>query len=134
MRLRQSSLHRPLVLVISATLALTACGGGSDQLDLQPTSSALVIPPAPADPGYVDTAPVAASIPAFVDNVASNQRGDARYATLETNAGVRVLAGFKQIWQPLTDIVDAGVTAPAVGNFPAIVPSTWTGIPNDGTP
>lgn len=135
MQLRQFSLRRPLALAISASMALTACGGGSDQLEtLQSTPSVLVIPPAPADPGYVDTAPVAASIPAFVDNVASNQRGDARYATLETNAGVRVLAGFKEIWQPLTDIVDAGVTAPAVGNFPAIAPSAWTGIPNDGTP
>lgn len=135
MRLLQSFLRRPLALAISASMALTACGGGSDQLETpQSTPSALVIPPAPADPGYVDTAPVAASIPAFVDNVASNQRGDARYATLETNAGVRVLAGFKEIWQPLTDIVDAGVTAPAVGNFPAISPSAWTGIPNDGTP
>ncbi|AMP00210.1 autotransporter-associated beta strand repeat family protein [Collimonas arenae] len=123
------------MLAIGATLALAACGGGSDQLSTpQSTSSAIVIPPAPADPGFVDTAPAAASVPAFVDNVASNQRGDARYATLETNAGVRLLAGFKAIWQPLTDIVDAGVTAPAVGNFPAIVPSTWTGIPNDGTP
>ena len=55
-------------------------------------------------------------------------------ATLETNAGVHILAGFKEIWQPLTDIVDAGVTAPAEGNFPAIVASTWTGVPNDGTP
>ena len=135
MQLRQSFLRRPLALAISASMALAACGGGSDQLETpQSTSSALVIPPPPADPGYVDTAPVAASIPAFVDNVASNQRGDARYATLETNAGVRVLAGFKEIWQPLTDIVDAGVTAPAVGNFPAIAPSAWTGIPNDGTP
>lgn len=134
MRLRQFFLHHPLTLAISATLALTACGGGSDHLDLQSTSSALIVPPTPADPGYVDTAPVAASVPAFVDNVVSNQRGDARYATLETNAGVRVLAGFKEIWQPLTDIVDAGVTAPAVGNFPAIAPSAWTGIPNDGTP
>ncbi|NKI69318.1 phosphatase PAP2 family protein [Collimonas pratensis] len=135
MRLRQSFLRRPLALAIGATLVLAACGGGSDQLGTpQSTSSALTIPPAPADPGFVDAAPVVASAPAFIDNVASNQRGDARYATLETNAGVRLLAGFKAIWQPLTDLVDAGVTAPAVGNFPAIVPSTWTGIPNDGTP
>jgi autotransporter-associated beta strand protein len=30
-------------------------------------------------------------------------------------------------------IVDAGVTAPASGSFPAIVASTWTGIPGDTT-
>ena len=56
----------------------------------------------------------------FVDNVASNQRGDARYATAATNAGVRVLIGMLDIWKPLTEIVDAGVTAPAVAGFPAV--------------
>jgi hypothetical protein len=136
MRLRHPFLLGQLALAVAATLTLTACGGGSNdpQTTLPGAPSALIIPPPPEDPGYVDTAAVAASIPAFVDNAASNQRGDARYATLETNAGVRILAGFKEIWQPLTDIVDAGVTAPAVGNFPAIVPSAWTGVPDDGTP
>ncbi|WP_058048363.1 acid phosphatase, partial [Janthinobacterium sp. Ant5-2-1] len=62
------------------------------------------------------------------------QRGDARYATAATNAGVRVLAGMLDIWKPLTEIVDAGVSAPAVDGFPAVVPSAWTGVPNDGTP
>lgn len=117
-----------LVLAISTALALAGCGGSANQAEVP-----LTIPAAPLDQGFVDTAPVAASVPAFVDNVASNQRGDARYATLSTNAGVRVLAGFKDIWQPLTEIVDAGVTAPAVGSFPAVVPSVWTGLPNDGT-
>ncbi|MDY7539835.1 phosphatase PAP2 family protein [Undibacterium sp. 5I1] len=125
----------PLVLAISAALALVACGGSSNDNTSNSVQAdvALVVPSAPADLGFVDTAPVLASVPAFVDNVASNQRGDARYATLDTNAGVRVLAGFKTIWQPLTDIVDAGVSAPAVGNFPAVIPSVWTGLPNDGT-
>lgn len=75
--------------------------------------SPLVIPPAPADPGPADTVPVPAAT-AFVDTISTNQRGDARYATLATNAGVRVLAGFKNIWRPLTELVDAGVTAPAI--------------------
>ena len=92
------------------------------------------VPAPPADPGFVDNAPVQASVAAFVDNAATNQRGDARYATMATNAGVRVLNGFRTLWQPLTDIVDAGVSAPAVGSFPAVVASTWTGIPTDGTP
>ncbi|MEO6918809.1 MAG: phosphatase PAP2 family protein [Collimonas sp.] len=121
----------PAVFAISGVLALAACGGNSD---FDPTPSALVIPPPPPDPGFADSAPVNASVPAFVDNVATNQRGDARYATQATNAGVRVLAGFETVWQPLTQIVDAGVTAPAVSGFPAIVPSAWTGLPNDGTP
>ncbi len=126
----------PLALMISTALTLMACGGGSNTVatDTVVIEGPLVIPAPPADPGTVDSAPVPAGVPAFVDNVASNQRGDARYATLETNAGVRVLSGFLAIWQPLTLIVDAGVTAPAVDNFPAVVSSKWTGVPNDGTP
>ncbi|GGC65790.1 acid phosphatase [Undibacterium terreum] len=119
----------PSIIAISIAFGLSACGGSSSPVADAP----LVIPSAPADPGVVDSAPVAANVPAFVDNVASNQRGDARYATVDTNAGVRVLVGFKDIWKPLTDIVDAGVTAPAVGSFPAIVASAWTGLPKDGT-
>jgi autotransporter-associated beta strand protein len=117
---------RPLVLAISIALALSACGSNSED---QP----LVIPAAPADQGAADVAAVP-SAPAFVDNIATNQRGDARYATLATNAGVRVLGGFLAVWKPLTEIVDAGVTAPAVGSFPAVTASTWSGVPNDGSP
>jgi len=119
----------PLALAIGAMLALGACGGSSDHDD----DVALVIPAPPADQGAADSAPIPA-VPAFVDTVATNQRGDARYATLQTNAGVRVLGGMLEIWKPLTEIVDAGVTAPAVEGFPAIAASTWTGLPNDGTP
>jgi autotransporter-associated beta strand protein len=116
---------RPLILALSIAVALSACGG-SDQ------EAPLVIPAAPADQGVADTAPVP-GVTAFVDTIATNQRGDARYATLDTNAGVRVLAGMLDIWRPLTQIVDAGQTAPAVGAFPAVVNSAWTGVPNDGT-
>jgi len=111
-------------------LALSACGDPSDVRDEE---VAIVIPAAPADQGAAETAPIPA-VPAFVDTAATNQRGDARYATLQTNAGVRVLSGMLDIWKPLTEIVDAGVTAPAVDGFPAVVASTWTGLPNDGTP
>jgi len=120
----------PLALAISAALGLAACGG-SDHND---ADTALVIPAAPADQGAPDTAPPSATAIPFVDNVASNQRGDARYATAATNAGVRVLIGMLDIWKPLTEIVDAGTTAPAVGAFPAVAQSAWTGVPNDGTP
>jgi autotransporter-associated beta strand protein len=126
--LESSILRRlPLALAVSAALALAACGGNSHE-DTPPLTAS-----APADAGAVDTAPVS-SAPAFVDNIASNQRGDARYATLATNAGVRVLSGMLDIWQPLTQIVDAGTTAPAADGFPAVVASSWTGLPNDGTP
>lgn len=119
----------PLALAVSAALALAACGGSDNN-----APQLLAIPSAPADAGAADTAPVPANVPAFVDNAATNQRGDARYATLATNAGVRVLGGMLAIWKPLTEIVDAGQTAPAVAGFPAVVASAWTGLPNDGTP
>lgn len=119
----------PLYLaVLTSITALTACGGGNSE----PASTA-AIPAPPADPGFVDNAPIP-DVPAFVDNIATNQRGDARYATLATNAGVRVVARFLDLWQPLTLLVDAGVSAPANGTFPAVVQSTWTGVPTDGTP
>jgi autotransporter-associated beta strand protein len=120
----------PLAIAIGAVLALSACGG-SDHDD-GAGEVATVIPAAPADQGAADTAPVP-NVTAFVDTAATNQRGDARYATLATNAGVRVLGGMLEIWKPLTEIVDAGQTAPAVDGFPAVVQSTWTGVPNDGT-
>jgi autotransporter-associated beta strand protein len=117
---------RPLVLAFSVALALSACGSNSED---QP----LLIPAAPADQGAAEVVAVPAAA-AFVDTAATNQRGDARYATLATNAGVRVLGGFLAVWKPLTEIVDAGVTAPAVDGFPAVTASTWSGVPNDGNP
>jgi autotransporter-associated beta strand protein len=117
---------RPLILALSIAVALSACGGSDHD-------EPLVIPAAPADQGAAEVAAVPTAT-AFVDTIASNQRGDARYATLATNAGVRILGGFLNIWKPLTEIVDAGVTAPAVDSFPAVVASVWTGVPNDGTP
>lgn len=126
-----TALHRrlPLAIAIGAALALGACGSNDDDHADAP----LAIPAPPADQGAPDSVPVP-NVVAFVDTAASNQRGDARYATLATNAGVRVLAGFKEIWQPLTEVVDAGVTAPAVEGFPAVTTSAWSGVPNDGTP
>ncbi|HYS63223.1 MAG TPA: phosphatase PAP2 family protein [Paraburkholderia sp.] len=122
-----------LLVTSSSALLLGACGDGVDD-GTRSAATVAAVPAPPADPGFADSAPVQSSVAAFVDNAFSNQRGDARYATMETNAGVRVLNGFRTLWQPLTDIVDAGVTAPAVGSFPAVVASTWTGVPTDGTP
>jgi autotransporter-associated beta strand protein len=117
---------RPHLLALSVALALSACGSNTED---QP----LVIPAAPADQGAAETVAVPGAT-AFVDSIATNQRGDARYATVATNAGVRVLSGFLSIWKPLTEIVDAGQTAPAVDGFPAVVASSWSGVPGDGTP
>ncbi|MGF6413188.1 phosphatase PAP2 family protein [Paraburkholderia sp. MM5482-R1] len=129
----------PLRLTVLASVAvLAACGGSNDSStpsasNTSTTTATATIPAPPADPGFVDNAAIP-DVPAFVDTIATNQRGDARYATLATNAGVRVVSRFLDIWQPLTEIVDAGVSAPANGSFPAVVQSTWTGLPNDGTP
>jgi autotransporter-associated beta strand protein len=130
----------PLAMAISAALALVACGGDDHHDNVAPvapvtpvTEAPLVVPSAPADQGAVDTAPVPA-VTAFVDTAATNQRGDARYVTVATNAGVRVLAGMLDIWKPLTEFVDAGSPAPAANGFPAVAASTWTGLPTDGTP
>ena len=103
---------RLLFAASSIALLLGACGGNSDNGNSAPATVSAV-PAPPADPGFVDNAPVQVSLAAFVDNAATNQRGDARYATMATNAGVRVLNGFRTLWQPLTDIVDAGVSAPS---------------------
>ena len=135
---------RPFAITLVAALCLSACGGGNDggvSFPIVGTPPATTNPPAvevagpPKDLGFTDTAPIPdqVAVPPFVDNAATNQRGDARYATKETNAGVRVVAGFLDFWQPSTLLVDAGVTAAAQGSFPAIVASTWSGIPGDAT-
>lgn len=72
-------------------------------------------------------------VPAFMDTGATNQRGDARYATKETNAAVRLLSGFLDIWQPRTPFVDAGTSAPARDGFPAVPTTDWDGIPGSAT-
>jgi autotransporter-associated beta strand protein len=117
----------PFAVCLVAVATLSACGGSDD--------AALTIPAAPAGTGATDSAPVSdeTAVPPYVDYAFTNQRGDARYATLATNAGVRVVSGFLDLWKPSTLLVDAGVTAAANGSFPAIAASTWTGIPGDAT-
>ncbi|PRH15759.1 phosphatase PAP2 family protein [Burkholderia multivorans] len=119
------------VAALSSAIVLAACGGGDDVVATDTPQAA--VPAPPPDPGFVDSAPVP-SVPAFVDTIATNQRGDARYATLSTNAAVRLLSRFLDLWQPSTMLVDAGVSAPANGAFPAISPSTCSGLPDSGTP
>lgn len=117
----------PFAACLLALAALSACGG-SDSADPP-------LPAAPAGLGTTDSAAVAdeATVLPYVDYAYTNQRGDARYATLATNAGVRVVSGFLDLWKPSTLLVDAGVTAAASGSFPAVTASTWTGIPGDAT-
>src|SRR5450830_1055749 len=126
--------RRSLNLAIATGfLFLSGCGGGSD--------TPWATPAAPTGLRSVDTAPIpneTTTLP-FVDNAATNQRGDVRYATLATNTGVRVAAGFLDLWTPTIPagatepVVDAGQTAAANGSFPAVVASTWSGIPGSAT-
>ncbi|MBK1715033.1 acid phosphatase [Rubrivivax gelatinosus] len=121
-------LHRRHALALAAALALSlglgACGGSSSSPDT---------PAAPAGLGQAETAPVAdeSSVLPFVDYAATNVRGDGCHATLATNAGVRVLQGMLDLWTPATLLVDAGVTAAATADCPAI--DAYTGNGMDGT-
>lgn len=124
------SLRRPsLAFAISLVVVLASCGL-DHELPIDPSTLT-----APSGVGHPDIALVTdeAITPPYVDNAATNQRGDARYATMQTNAGVRVVAGFLDLWTPSTLLVDASVTAPGTGAFPAVVASSWTGIPGDAT-
>lgn len=114
-----------LTLAVLTALALPGCGGS----DGEP-----VVPPAaePAGVGQADTAPLPAAA-AYVDNGASNQRNNPCQVTLDTNAGVRVLQGFLDVWTPSTQLVDAGVNLAAANGCPAVTASTWSGVPGDAT-
>lgn len=69
----------------------------------------------------------------YVDAGASNTRGDACFATKETNAAVHLLSGFLDVWTPRSPFVDAGVEAPAKGDCAAVSKSDWDGIPFSAT-
>ncbi len=125
--------------VLATLLALSACGGDSTPVAEDTGSTApvapVVIPAAPAGLGHADSAPVPA-VPAFVDYAHTNQRDNPCMVTVATNAGVRVLSGFLDIWTPSTQIVDAGVNLAAANGCPAVTASAWTGVPGtvpDGT-
>lgn len=130
--------HSLSLAIATGLLFLSGCGGGNGSSDTSWNT-----PAAPTGLRSVDTAPIpneTTTLP-FVDNAATNQRGDVRYATLATNAGVRVAAGFLDLWTPTIPtgstepVVDAGVTAANTSypTFPSVVASTWTGIPGSAT-
>ena len=131
------SLHRPalahlprprlIALAVAATLALAACGGDDAAND-----DVIVLPAEPAGLGSVDTAPLPSAL-AYVDTGASNQRNNPCQVTLDTNAGVRVLQGFLDVWTPSSLKVDAGVSLAAANGCPAVVASSWSGLPGDAT-
>lgn len=90
-------------------------------------------PQPPTGVGFEDSALVAADILAYADTGASNQRGDACLATVDTNAGVRLLSGFLDVWTPRSAFVDADVEAEAKGDCAAVVKSDWDGVPGSAT-
>lgn len=128
--------------VLATLLALAACGGDNSPVAEDTGSTApvapvapLVIPAAPAGLGYAESAPIPAVL-AFVDHAHTNQRDNPCMMTVATNAGVRVLAGFLDVWTPSTQLVDAGVNLAAANGCPAVTASAWSGVPGsapDGT-
>lgn len=108
---------------LALLLSLAACGGGGGSGDVGDSSSAaLVIPAAPAGLGHSDSAPVQAAVLAYVDTGDTNIHSAATaadgtsancHATVATNAGVRLLRRYLDLWTPATLLVDAGVTSSA---------------------
>ncbi|MDQ0455981.1 acid phosphatase [Rhizobium paknamense] len=93
----------------------------------------IALPMPPAGVGHEDSAPIPQGVAAYVDTGATNQRGIACMATIETNAGVRVLSGFLDLWTPRSPFVDADQDAPEANGCPPVVKSDWDGIPGSAT-
>ena len=129
-------LRHTLVAALIA-LGLSACGGDGNSDDVAVVTpapdSAVTLPAEPAGLGRADSAAPASGVLAYVDTGVTNQRGDACTSTLETNAGVRVLAGFLDLWTPRSLLVDADQDAAAKDGCPAVVKSDWDGIPGSAT-
>ncbi|MCE4554480.1 acid phosphatase [Roseateles cellulosilyticus] len=128
-RTRSLSAPQPrlLVLLLASALGLAACGSDDGYDD-----SITAVPAEPAGAGSADTAPLPSAV-AYVDTGATNQRNNPCQVTLETNAGVRVLQGFLDVWTPSSAKVDAGVTLAAANGCAAVTPAAWTGLPGDAT-
>ena len=120
----------PLRLTLTASLLLSALGLTACNSD---NNTRFDPPAAPTGLGYEATADANSAVTAYIDAGASNQRGKACFATVDTNAGVRVVSEFLKIWQPRSLFVDAGTTAAADGSCPAVVASDWDGIPGSAT-
>lgn len=123
-----------LAAAIFSTFLLGACGSGNDSTDAP--AATISTPTPPAALGFVDSAEPPTGVLAYVDTGASNQRNNPCQVTLDTNAGVRVLKGFLDVWEPLSRTVDAGVTLAAANGCAAVTASTWSGVPGtapDGT-
>jgi autotransporter-associated beta strand protein len=128
---RLSSKSVAIAVALLASAAIAACSSSSSSSS---GDAGFTIPAAPAGVGHADVAATAdpTSDPAFVDTAATNQRGDPCLATTATNAAVRLLDRYLDLWTPDTLVVDGGYTSTiAAANGCAAIPaSTWTGIPS----
>jgi len=128
--------HRPLISLLLATAVAAGCSSDSDH-DSPPDDGgggdSYALPPPPVGTGAEATAGIAAGVVAYVDDGATNVRTDPCHVTVDTNAGLRVLRRFLDVWRPSTMMVDAGVTLASSGACPAVTPATWSGIPGDAT-
>lgn len=129
---------------LAVALALTACGGDDGNDGSTATSSSaggsnagIIIPAEPAGLGYVETADVQEGVKAYVDDGDTNIRATSTakdgtsancHATVDTNAGVRLLQRFLDLWKPATLLVDAGINSTGCQTITA-----YTGDGMDGT-
>lgn len=120
--MQPSALFRPLPLAAAVAFALLlgACSSDDDS-----STETQALPVAPAGLGYEDSAD-APSVTAYVDAGATNASTSCT-ATLDTNAGVRVLKGMLDIWTPYTQAVDVTALA-ASGSCAAVAASGWDGL------
>lgn len=107
---------------VASTALLVACGGGSSS-----TSAGTDAAP-PSTPSFVDSAQVQdeASIKPFVDYFYTNRNDNNCYADETTNAGVRLLKGMFDVWEPVTRLLDAN-GAIAAGGCTTVAATTWDG-------
>lgn len=92
------------MVALLASLSLAACGGGSG----------IDAPSVPTGVGAADTAPVpdTSSILPYVDHALTS--GVSTNTTMETNAGVRLLKRFLDVWTPTLQAVET---------------ASWSGVP-----
>ena len=134
---------RPLQVAAFVSLALLSACGGSNSSTSTPTTTSIsvAVPSAPVDPTTVDSAPVNTSILAYVDTYNTNLADNACYDTVSSNAAVRALKGFLDLWTPVTAYVDADTyggsglaagTDTAGASCAAVAASTWDGTASTG--
>jgi hypothetical protein len=130
------------IAACASVALLCACGGTNTSTTASPTpSTSTAVPSAPVDPSSVDSAPVNTSVLAYVDTYNTNLADNACYDTVNTNAAIRELKGFLDLWTPVTAYVDADTyggsglassTDTTGATCAAVSASTWDGTAGTG--